>query len=174
MFDIYYTSAVVLFMTIALVKEVQKPSLILITTLLALHLGGIITLKEAFSGFSNQGILAVGALFIVAYALQSSTALDTSIEKILGKKANNTIYFHFMLPIACASGFLNNTPLVASLLPVIKHWCKKHGLFASKFLIPLSYATIIGGTFSYSRNVGQVFRLIKVFQAASEARCFLT
>ncbi|WP_287373512.1 SLC13 family permease [Prosthecochloris sp.] len=146
MFDIYYTSAVVLFMTIALVKEVQKPSLILITTLLALHLGGIITLKEAFSGFSNQGMLAVGALFIVAYALQSSTALDSSIEKILGKKADNTIYFRFMLPIACASGFLNNTPLVASLLPVIKRWCKKHGLSASKFLIPLSYATIIGGT----------------------------
>jgi len=146
MFEMYYTAAVVLLMTVLLVMEVQKPSLILVGALLALHLGGVVTMNDAFAGFSNQGMLAVGALFIVAYALQSATAFEATVERMLGRKPGRGVYFRLMVPVAAASGFLNNTPLVASLLPVIKRWCKKNDQPPSRFLIPLSYATIIGGT----------------------------
>jgi len=146
MFEMYYTAAVVLLMTVLLVIEVQKPSLILVGALLALHLGGVVTMNEAFAGFSNQGMLAVGVLFIVAYALQSATAFEATVERMLGRKPGRGVYFRLMVPVAAASGFLNNTPLVASLLPVIKRWCKKNDQPPSRFLIPLSYATIIGGT----------------------------
>jgi len=145
MFELYYTGFVLLLMTVALVMEAQKPSLVLIATLVLLHLGGVVSMKEAFSGFSNQGMLAVGALFVVAYALQSATAFEATVEKMLGRPGRG-VYFRLMVPVSIASGFLNNTPLVASLLPVIKRWCRKNDLAPSKFLIPLSYATIIGGT----------------------------
>lgn len=141
----YFTTAVILLMTIALIAEIYKPSFILFSALLILHIGGIISSKEAFSGFSNEGMLTVAVLFIVAYALQSSTSFVFFIEKLLGTKNNGFVYFRLMLPVTFLSAFLNNTPIVASLIPVIKSWTKKQNVPASKFLIPLSYASILGG-----------------------------
>jgi di/tricarboxylate transporter len=145
MFEIYYTAVVIILMTILLVKEIYKPSLIIFCALIALYLGDIVSIDETFSGFSNQGMLTVGVLFIVAGALQSSTTFGLAIEKFIGNKADKWIYFRLMIPVAFLSAFLNNTPIVASLIPVIKRWSKKNNLAASKFLIPLSYAAILGG-----------------------------
>jgi di/tricarboxylate transporter len=145
MFQIYFTTAVVLLMTIALIKEISRPSFILFASLLILHLGKVISINEAFSGFSNRGMLTVAVLFIVAYALQSSTSFVSAIEKLLGNKKDRFLYFRLMLPVTFLSAFLNNTPIVASLIPVIKRWARKNDLMVSKFLIPLSYAAILGG-----------------------------
>ena len=145
MFTLYFTATVVLLMTLALVKELYKPSFILFATLLILHLGNVVSITETCSGFSNRGMLTIAVLFIVAYALQSSTSFVSSIEKILGNKKNGSIYLRLMLPVMILSAFMNNTPIVASLIPVIKRWSRKHNLSASKFLIPLSYASILGG-----------------------------
>jgi Na+/H+ antiporter NhaD/arsenite permease-like protein len=138
MFQIYFTTAVVLLMTIALIKEISRPSFILFASLLILHLGKVISINEAFSGFSNRGMLTVAVLFIVAYALQSSTSFVSAIEILLGNKKNRLLYFRLMLPVTFLSSFLNNTPIVASLIPVIKRWARKNDLMVSKFLIPLS------------------------------------
>jgi di/tricarboxylate transporter len=144
--EIFFTSGVIILMTIALIKDLYKPSFILFATLIALHLGGIITLKDTLAGFSNEGMLTVAVLFVVAFALQSSSSFVFFIERLLGTKNNGFIYFRLMLPVTFLSAFLNNTPIVASLIPVIKTWTKKNDLPASKFLIPLSYASILGGT----------------------------
>ncbi|MBD3226445.1 MAG: SLC13 family permease [Caldithrix sp.] len=145
MFDMYYTAIVIIGMTVTLVKEWFKPSLTIFCALILLNLGGVISIQETFSGFSNHGMLTVGVLFIVAGALQSSTTFAAYIEGLLGQKYNRTIYFKLMVPVTFLSAFLNNTPIVASLIPVIKRWAKKHNMTASKFLIPLSYAAILGG-----------------------------
>ena len=84
MFESYYTAAVILVMTISLVKDIFKPSIILFFSLILMYLGNIISLDETFAGFSNHGMLTVGVLFIVASALQSSTVFGSLIEKILG------------------------------------------------------------------------------------------
>ena len=145
MFSMYYTAIVIILMTIALVKEFYKPSLIIFCALIVLFLGDVISIDETISGFSNQGMLTVGVLFIVASALQSSATFGSTIEKVIGNNADKGIYFRLMLPVTFLSAFLNNTPIVASLIPVIKRWSKKNNLAASKFLIPLSYAAIFGG-----------------------------
>lgn len=118
MFEHYFTWVVIVLMTVALITEVQKPSLVLIATLVLLHLGGIITIKEAFAGFSNEVMLAAGALFILAYALQSAMAFEVGVEKMLGNKSGKGIYFRLMAPVAFSSGF--QPVLVTSLLPVVK------------------------------------------------------
>ncbi len=145
MFEITFTAVVIVAMTIALVRELYKPSFILFTALIVLHLGGVVSIEEAFAGFSNQGMLTVAVLFVVAYALQSSSSFVFFIENLLGKSKNGLVYFRLMFPVTFLSAFLNNTPIVASLIPVIKSWAKKNDLPASKFLIPLSYASILGG-----------------------------
>lgn len=145
MFEIYFTSAVIILMTAALVKEVYKASFIMFCALLLLYVGKINSLNDTLAGFSNEGMLTVAALYIVSGVLQSRTSFASAIEKILGNKFDGTIYFRFMFPVTFISSFLDNTPVVASLIPVIKRWAKKNNFPASKFLIPLSYAAMLGG-----------------------------
>lgn len=147
-FKIIYTSALIILMTIVLAKEFVKPYIIVFSVVLLLVLGKIITIDEAFHGFSNKGMLTVGFLFVVSAGLQSSGLFDKFVSKIFGKnnKRISFKYFRMMFPVASFSAFLNNTPVVAALIPVVKNWCKRMNFSPSKFLIPLSYAAIFGGT----------------------------
>jgi len=135
-------------MTIVLAKEFVKPYIIVFSVVLLLVLGKIITIDEAFQGFSNKGMLTVGFLFIVSAGLQSSGLFDKFISGVFGKNSKKISfkYFRIMFPVATFSAFLNNTPVVAALIPVVKNWCKRKNFSPSKFLIPLSYAAILGGT----------------------------
>jgi len=140
-----YTGIILILMTFLLIKDIYKPAIILFSSLILLYIGDIVSLNEVFIGFSNHGMLTVGMLFIVAYALQSSSGFERTVISILGKGKCKLKYFRLMFPVAFMSAFLNNTPIVASLIPVVKNWTKKNNLNASKFLIPLSYAAILGG-----------------------------
>ena len=148
-FPIIYTSIILFFMTFALMKEVFKAEIVILSTLLLLVFGEIITIDEALAGFSNKGMLTVAFLFIVSASLQSSDFLDRIFSRLLGAgngKAGFKCYFRLMFPIAFFSAFLNNTPIVATLIPVVKNWARRTNIPSSKFLMPLSYAAIFGGT----------------------------
>lgn len=146
MFEPIYTAAILVVMTFLLIREITKPSVVLFGSLMLLVLGQIITLEVALEGFSNQGMLTVGILFVVAAAIQSSSRFENAVLSILGKKnRKRTRYFRLMMPVSVLSAFLNNTPVVASLIPIVNNWAKRNNLSASKFLIPLSYAAILGG-----------------------------
>jgi len=125
------------------------PDLILggaVTLLLTL---GVLSPADALAGLANEGMATVGALFIVAAAMQETGALDLLTRPILGRpKSILGAQARLMIPVTCLSAFLNNTPIVAMLLPVVSDWAKKQRLSVSKLLIPLSYATILGGTCS--------------------------
>ncbi len=148
MFELIFTSSVIILMIIALAKEWFNPAGIVFSALLLLIAGGVITINEAFAGFSNKGMLTVGFLFVISAALQSSGAFERFIIKILGNKSNSETsrYMRLMFPVAGLSAFLNNTPIVATLIPIVKSWAKRNNFAASKFLIPLSYAAVLGGT----------------------------
>lgn len=143
-----YTAVIVILMGAALAKEILRPSVIVFSALLLLLFGNIITIDEAFEGFSNKGMIAVGFLFVVSGALQSSGLFENWVMRILGEKPSGypVRYARMLFPVAGLSAFLNNTPIVASLIPMIKTWAKRRGVASSKFLIPLSYAAILGGT----------------------------
>ncbi len=137
----------IVMMLLGLLLEIAKPGLIIFLVLAILMLLGIITPEEALSGFSNEGMLIVALLFIVAGAVQESGMIDGVIEKWLEKsKTEQESKIRFFVPIAGLSAFLNNTPIVVAFTPIIKNWCEKRGIAPSKFLIPLSYVTILGGT----------------------------
>ncbi len=137
----------IVMMLLGLLLEIAKPGLIIFLVLAILLLLGIITPEEALSGFSNEGMLIIALLFIVAGAVQESGMIDGAIEKWLEKsKTEQESKIRFFVPIAGLSAFLNNTPIVVAFTPIIKNWCEKRGIAPSKFLIPLSYVTILGGT----------------------------
>lgn len=108
---------------------------------------GIITPTQALAGFSNEGMITVGVLFVVVAGLNETGAIQWLGNKMLGRpKSIAGAQTRLMLPVSVVSAFLNNTPVVAMLIPAVADWAKKNRLPVSKLMIPLSYATIAGGT----------------------------
>jgi di/tricarboxylate transporter len=103
--------------------------------------------KQFAGAFGNEGLLTVAVLFVVAAGLTETGAMAMVTERILGRpKTVRDGQIRMMLPVTVISAFLNNTPVVAMFIPVIKDWCKKANLSPSKLFIPLSYAAVLGGT----------------------------
>jgi len=147
-FPFWYTLVLLILMTVALVREIVDADIAIFSVLLLLIVGRVITINEAFAGFSNSGMLTVGFLFIVARALQETGILNRLGDVLLGVHVKGTSIrlLRFLFPVSSISAFFNNTPIVAMLIPVIHSWARKTDVSASKFLIPLSYAAILGGT----------------------------
>jgi di/tricarboxylate transporter len=111
--------------------------------------GGILSPSEALSGLSNPGLATVAVLFVVATGLVDTGAIAAVSNTLLGKVRSVTgAQARMVLPVIAVSAFLNNTPVVAILVPVVQDWCRRQRMSVSKFMIPLSYAAILGGTCS--------------------------
>jgi di/tricarboxylate transporter len=148
-FEIVFVIVVVIGMLICLIKEVARPDFILFCTLAILLLSGILTPADALKGFSNEGMLTVALLFIVAGAVKQSGTLNQLVVKALSTgKSPRMSLIRMMIPISGMSAFLNNTPIVVMFTPVVRKWCKDRNISPSKFLLPLSYAAIFGGTWT--------------------------
>ncbi len=141
-----FTLAVVAVMLVALVGEWLEPDAIVFSALGVLLVTGVLTPQEAIGGFANKGMLTVGILFIVAYAAQSSGVLELFATLAMGRgQGYRFSLVNMMAPVVAMSAFLNNTPIVAMFTPTIREWALKAGFSPSRFLIPLSYASIFGG-----------------------------
>ncbi len=142
----WLTIGVIVAIAGALLRDLARPDLIFLGGLGVLLLADVVTPQEAFAGFSNPAVLTVGALFVVAAGVQQTGALGF-LDRILFAPSTRLqrALPRIMLPTAFLSAFLNNTPVVAMLTPRVQQWARRTGLPASKLLIPLSYAAIVGG-----------------------------
>jgi di/tricarboxylate transporter len=144
----YIALGVILLMIIALIKEILRPGLILFSALVLFLIFDIISAEDALSGFSNKGMITVALLFLVSEGVKESGVLNKLGGIILPKKRKPIprLLMQIMVPVSVISAFMNNTPVVIIFGPMLKKWADKVGLPSQKFLIPLSYATIFGGT----------------------------
>ncbi len=146
-FDAVLTLGVIGVMLIALVMEFLEPDAVIFGALGVLLLAGVVTPVEALSGFANRGMLTVALLFVVAYGVQASGALEFFADRVMGRgKPGRWELIRLMVPVSAMSAFLNNTPIVAMFTPAVREWAERRGVAPSKYLIPLSYAAILGGT----------------------------
>lgn len=146
-FEIVFVLLALVGMVAALVLDKMRPGMILFSVVILFLCAGILTPKEVLEGFSNKGMITVALLFLVSEGVRQSGALSYVIKKLLplGKTTLLKSQVRLLPTVAVISAFLNNTPVVVIFAPIIKHWAKKVNLPATKFLIPLSYATILGG-----------------------------
>lgn len=132
---------------IALAADLWSPDAILLIALAIITASGVISLEQAFLGFGNTTLVALGSLYVVGAALRESGALDRASDFILGDKTRSIqrILLRLCPSVSTYSAFLNNTPIVAMAIPAVRSWGKKNNIPPSKLLMPLSYAAILGG-----------------------------
>jgi di/tricarboxylate transporter len=129
----------------AMIREIAAPDLVLMAVLIGFGATGILSPGQTFAGFANPVVATVGALFIVSAALRETGALDMTLGRVLGRSSSPQMaIFRMALPVAGLSAFLNNAPIVAMMTPTVTDWARRSRTAASQFLIPLSYASILG------------------------------
>jgi di/tricarboxylate transporter len=120
---------------------------VLVAGVTLLLVSGVLTPGQALAGLSNEGMATVAVLYVVAAGLRETGAVAWLVQGVLGRPRNLfNAQLRLMAPVAAASGFMNNTPVVAMFLPAVIDWARQNRLPVSKLLIPLSYASILGGT----------------------------
>ncbi len=111
-----------------------------------LYITRVLDAKEALSGISQTSVAVVGVLFVVIAGLMHTGVLQWVVKHLLGTpKTYAKAVLRLMLPVAALSSFLSNTTVVALFVNIVKMWSKKLGISPSKLLIPLSYASGMGG-----------------------------
>jgi di/tricarboxylate transporter len=111
-----------------------------------LYVTGVLDAKETLSGISQTSVAVVGVLFVVIAGLMHTGVLQWITKYLLGTPKNYwRSVLRLMLPVAALSSFLSNTTVVALFVNIVKMWSKKLGVSPSKLLIPLSYASGMGG-----------------------------
>jgi di/tricarboxylate transporter len=133
------------FSTLALTR--YSPDIVLVGGLTLLLLAGVLSPEQALSGLANEGMVTVGVLYVVVAGLRETGGIGWIVHSVLGRpRSLRHAQFRMMAPVAAMSAFLNNTPVVAMFIPAISDWAKRNRLSVSKLMIPLSYASIVGGT----------------------------
>jgi|LGVE01.1.fsa_nt_gb di/tricarboxylate transporter len=146
MFEAVFTLIVVIVMLFLLIQNTFESMIIFLGAIVVLIASGVITVKEALAGFSNEGMLTVAILFVVARAIQKSPLLPKITNQMFGDGCNGKVdLLKIMAPIPLLSAFLNNTPVVALFMPMIRDWALRNNISPSKFLLPLSYLAMFGG-----------------------------
>lgn len=134
----------VMFSTLLLTK--LRTDLVFLCAIAILFVTGVLDAKEAFSGFSSTSVVVVGVLFIVVTGLTYTGVLQWIVKHLLGQPDSySKAVVRLMLPVAALSSFLSNTTVVSLFVRIVKMWSHKLGVSPSKLLIPLSYASGMGG-----------------------------
>lgn len=145
--EAWLTAAVVGAVLASLIKGRISPAAAVFGGTVTLYATGVIDTEQALAGFSNPAPLTVAALYVIAAAIQKTGALQPLLNGALGDgdKGLRVPLARLAAPTAAASAFLNNTPIMAMLIPQVTAWAERRKVSVSKLLMPLSFATILGG-----------------------------
>ena len=131
--------------TVMLCTKIRS-DLVFLAAIGILFVTGVLDAKEAFSGFSGTSVITVGVLFVIVAGLTHTGVLQWIVKHLLGQpNSYSKAVMRLMLPVAALSSFLSNTTVVTLFVNIVKIWSKKLGVSPSKLLIPLSYASGMGG-----------------------------
>ena len=145
--DAWGTLILVGFATWTMARERLAPDIVMFGTLSLLVVSGILTPADGLMGFSNPAVATIGALFVCAAAIQETGALSLLSKLIFGQERRPAFSLaRLIFPTTVMSAFMNNTPIVAMFIPMVRTHAQRLGMPASKFLIPLAYAAMLGGT----------------------------
>ncbi|RLD51011.1 MAG: SLC13 family permease [Bacteroidetes bacterium] len=137
---------VLLFLIVSLYTEIVGPTLTFILAVIVLGVTHVLDPSEIIDGFSNEQIAIIIMLLLLGDIYRRTSVLDIFFNSVFkGAKTYKSFTARMMLIVAPMSAFLNNTPLVALMMPYVHTGAQKHKASVSKLMIPLSFAAILGG-----------------------------
>ena len=144
--EAWFTLAVITVAVLVLTRDLISPAVTFTAAVVVLLVADVLTPEEAFQGFANPAPITVAALYVLARAVERSGALQPIVKVTLGTgRSLRLALARLTIPVAAASAFLNNTPIIAMLTPQVEEWADQRGDSASRYLMPLSFAAILGG-----------------------------
>jgi len=144
--EAWVTLATLVVLIVVLARDAAPPVFAVLVATIFLLLVGIIDSDQAFVGFSNEAPIVVGALLVFARAADISGLLQPLIDRFIGHgPPPRGLLARIIFPLTLVSAFLNNTTLVAMSIPAVVDLCNRKGLSPSRFLMPISYAAVLGG-----------------------------
>ncbi len=145
--DVALTLSIFIVMGTLLVRGTVAPAIAMVGAAVALTLVGVVSPAQAFAGLSSPAVIALAGLFVVARALQLYGGTDRAFKRLADRETGyRRALTRLTIPVAAASTILANTPLVAALAPQVRDWAEQAGRSPSRFLMPLSFAAMLGGT----------------------------
>lgn len=145
-FQVILVFGILLFILIALYRELFNPVLVFLISVLVLGSAGILSPREILEGFANEQLAVIILLLLMGDILRKTRIIEIIFDRIFRTDLSYRGFAGRMMGlVALFSAFLNNTPLVAVMMPYVHSWSRKKGISPSKLLIPLSYAAILGG-----------------------------
>ena len=146
-FDLVLVFVVLLFILISLYRNLIGISFTFLIAVITLGIFGVLTPSEIISGFGNEQVAVVILMLLYSDVLRKTNIIENTFDRLFRKtRSYRGFISRMVLSVAGFSMFLNNTPLVAVMMPYIHGWSKRNNFNPSKFLIPLSYAAILGGS----------------------------
>lgn len=134
---------------ITLVTTRIAPDVVFIGVVALLLVLGVLDPAGALAGFSNEGFATIAVLYVIAAGLRETGVVHWISRDLLGNPASRILaQLRLMTPVALLSAFMNNTPIVALMVPAVAEWARRLGMPVGQLMIPLSYAAIVGGTCS--------------------------
>lgn len=146
--DAWLTLTVILVMVALLALERAPASIVTVGAVVVLFVLGVVDDQGAFAGFGNPAPITIAGLYVLAAAAEATGALTPITNRAFGSGPPGRERWELTricVPAAAASAVVANTPLVGMLAPRIVEWCRRTGRSASRYLMPLSYATVFGG-----------------------------
>jgi di/tricarboxylate transporter len=146
--SIAITLGILIFALICFAMEWLPVDFIALSVAILLMVFGVVTPEEGISGFSNPATITVMAMFILSAGISRTGAIQVVGDWLMKWGGKTTQQQTLVMGgfVGSITAFINNTAVVAVFLPIIEDWCKKQKIPVSKMLMPLSYATILGGT----------------------------
>ncbi len=145
-FDAAFTFAVLLLTVGLMALDLVSPDYLLLGALLTLAAAGVVEASEALAGFANPAIATIGGLFLVAAGVRATGLIDRVTAAMFGEASSiRKVLLRLTAMAASGSAFLSNTAIVAIGIPTLDRWARSHDISPSRLLIPLSFASIIGG-----------------------------
>lgn len=144
--EAWFTLGIVVMTIYLLARDFTVPAVIVFGAVVVLLVAGVLDPAQAFSGFGNPAPITVAALYVVAAGIERTGILNRLVDVVLGVgRGERRTLARLLLPTAAASAFLNNTPIVAMMVPPVGRWSQRMGRSVSRYLMPLSYVAMLGG-----------------------------
>jgi len=145
--DIILVFIAIIFILVSLYKEIFGPAFTFLLAIIFLGVFNVLTAGEILAGFGNVQVAIIILLLVLGDMIRKTAIVERVFDRLFrSARSYNGFLSRMMLIVATFSSILNNTPLVAIMMPYVHNWCKRNNYSPSKFLIPLSYAAILGGS----------------------------